>query len=431
MSSIANSAPENTLAKRHVLAVALGNGLEFYDFIVFAFFAGAIGRQFFPSETPLGSLLAALATFGVGFLFRPLGAFAFGHFGDRVGRKPAMLVSFTAITLSMLVMALTPPQASWGLASQAIFVAARVVQGFALGGEVGPSTALLMEIAPADRRGLYTSWQLSSQNISAALAGAVGVSLSLSLDKGQLELYGWRIAFLIGVLALPLGFWLRHALPESLTAQASPQENPTEPAEPQISRAKILRTLVCTFFMLASATIGTYCALYMTTFAKTFLGMSDLAAFGVQSVQSLVSVAAILAWSSWSDRIGRKPVYIASTLALLALIMPVYYAIAAYKTVFWLYFGNILLALTSAGASVFCVQFLELLPSAIRARAFGLNYALAITIFGGSAQWIVTKLIAVTGDPTMPGWYWLGATVVGLLAGLALEDSAPVRGQKA
>ena len=126
---------------RHVLAVVIGNGLEFYDFIVFAFFATEIGRQFFPSEKPFGSLLAALATFGIGFVFRPLGALAFGWLGDKVGRKPAMIASFVTMTTAMLVMALTPPAAQWGLAAQIVFVGARIVQGFALGGEVGPSTA--------------------------------------------------------------------------------------------------------------------------------------------------------------------------------------------------------------------------------------------------------------------------------------------------
>jgi MFS family permease len=405
---------------RHVLAVVIGNGLEFYDFIVFAFFATDIGKQFFPSDTPFGSLLAALATFGIGFVFRPLGALAFGWLGDKVGRKPAMIASFLTMTTAMLVMALTPSAAQWGLAGQIVFVAARIVQGFALGGEVGPSTALLMEIAPAQRRGLYTSWQASSQNISAALGGAVGVILSLVLDAAQLESFGWRIAFLIGVAALPVGFWLRRALPETLHGAAR-----REPPRPE--GAGLARTLVCTFLMLASGTIGTYCGMYMTTFARTFLHVGDLAAFGVQSVQALVSIAATLGWMHLSDRVGRKPVYVGSSVLLALAVLPVYFAMTAYKTVFWLYFGNIVLALLGSGAAVLFVQSLELTPGPIRARAFGLNYALAISLFGGSTQFVVTWLIARTGDPNMPGWYWLGATMVGLLAGLALPESAPGR----
>jgi MFS family permease len=405
---------------RHVLAVVIGNGLEFYDFIVFAFFATEIGRQFFPSEKPFGSLLAALATFGIGFVFRPLGALAFGWLGDKVGRKPAMIASFVTMTTAMLVMALTPPAAQWGLAAQIVFVGARIVQGFALGGEVGPSTALLMEIAPPEKRGLYTSWQASSQNISGALGGAVGVALSLLLDPAQLESFGWRIAFLIGVAALPLGFWLRRALPETLHVARAPD------APPRPERVGFARTLVCTFLMLASGTVATYCGLYMTTFARTFLHVGDLAAFGVQSVQALVSIAATLGWMHLSDNFGRKPVYVGSSLVLAVAIMPVFFAITGYKTVFWLYLGNVVLALLASGAAVLFVQSLELTPGAVRARAFGLNYALAISLFGGSTQFVVTWLIARTGDPNMPGWYWLGATAVGLLAGLALPESAPV-----
>jgi MFS transporter, MHS family, citrate/tricarballylate:H+ symporter len=153
--------------------VALGNALEFYDFVTYAFFAAQIGRSFFPAEIPGGSLLASLATFGAGFLTRPLGALVLGRLGDHVGRKPAMLTSFTLIGVGVI-----------GL------------PGFALGGEVGPSTAFLMEAAPPLRRGLYISLQATSADLAVMIAGLVGVGLASALSPAALDSWGWRVALL-------------------------------------------------------------------------------------------------------------------------------------------------------------------------------------------------------------------------------------------
>src|SRR5882724_217124 len=159
---------------RHVAAVTLGNALEFYDFTTYGFFAIYIGRTFFPSSTPGTSLLLSLATFGAGFLTRPVGAMVIGPLGDRIGRKPAMLFSFALMGLSMIGMALTPSYARIGVAAPILIVLFRLLQGFALGGEVGPTTAFLLEVAPPERRGFYTGFQSWTQDLSILISGLVG-----------------------------------------------------------------------------------------------------------------------------------------------------------------------------------------------------------------------------------------------------------------
>src|SRR5512146_483715 len=173
-----------SLSWRQALAVAAGNGLEFYDFVTYAFFATQIGHTFFPSKTPGLSLLSSLATFGVGFLTRPLGAVVIGRFGDRAGRKPAMMLSLCLIGVAVTGLSLTPSYASIGTLAPILVIVFRLLQGFALGGEVGPSTAFLLEAAPPSRRGLYVSLQATSADAAALIAGVVGMVLASTLDAG-------------------------------------------------------------------------------------------------------------------------------------------------------------------------------------------------------------------------------------------------------
>src|ERR1700748_1381420 len=161
------------LIGRATLAVTIGNMLEFYDFITYSFFAIQIGHTFFPSQGPFGSLMASLATFGVGFVTRPIGGIVIGYYSDRAGRRPAMILSFAMMGTAIIVLACTPSYATIGVAAPVIAILARMVQGFSLGGEVGPTTAYLMESAPPGRRALAVSWQPASQEI-AATAGATG-----------------------------------------------------------------------------------------------------------------------------------------------------------------------------------------------------------------------------------------------------------------
>src|SRR6201994_2622536 len=210
---------------RAAFAATVGNMLEFYDFITYTFFAIQIGHTFFPAQSEYGSLMLSLATFGAGFVTRPIGGIVLGIFSDRVGRRPAMLLSFALMGGAILVLALTPSYATIGLAAPVIVIISRMVQGFALGGEVGPTTAYLMEIASPERRAFVVSWQPTSQEIAATAGALVGVILSRTMAPEALESYGWRIAFLIGAACLPFGLWMRRSLPETIPQGEAAHEN--------------------------------------------------------------------------------------------------------------------------------------------------------------------------------------------------------------
>src|SRR5215472_8796957 len=260
------------LAKRHVLAAVIGNALEFYDFTIYATFAISIGHAFFPDVSRFWNLMFSLLVFFAGFITRPVGGYFIGSFGYRSGRKPAMLLSLGLMGASISGMALMPGFSVIGWFARALALTARTVQGFALGGEVGPTTAYLFESAPPNRRGLYASFQSVSQSVASLVGGAVGVLLAQWLSASNLDVYGWRIAFLLGGLTLPFGLLLRRSLPETLhTADHLPAHAPLEEG------ISVFRThwrpIAFGIMVFASGTVATYTLYFLTTYARDTLKM--------------------------------------------------------------------------------------------------------------------------------------------------------------
>jgi MFS transporter, MHS family, citrate/tricarballylate:H+ symporter len=404
---------------RYVAAVVLGNALEFYDFLTYSFFAVYIGRAFFPSSDPTTSLLASLGAFGVGFLTRPIGGLLIGRMGDRLGRKPAMVLCFAVMGVAIVGLALTPPQSMIGTAAPVLVIFFRMLQGLALGGEVGPTTAFLMEAAPLGRRGFYTAFQSWSQGVATLASGLAGFALSNLLSERQLQDYGWRIAFLLGAAIVPFGLMVRRALPETLhAAEAADGE--------RISLRPYLSVAVLGLVLLANATISTYVRNYMTTYAIATLHMPAKIAFLATIVVGLTGVLFGPLGGALSDRFGRKPVMLIPGLIVLVLILPTYYVITRYRST------GALLASTAVLSSVASLSLppivtwlTESLPAGIRASGVAVVYAVSIAIFGGSTQYAVTWLTKVTGNPLAPAWYWTVAAVFGLAATIAARESAP------
>ncbi len=408
--------------KRHIAAVVTGNALEFYDFVTYSFFAVYIGRTFFPSENAGTSVLASLATFGVGFLMRPVGAYVIGRMGDRIGRKPAMLISFSLMGIGIAGLALTPSYAQIGVAAQVLVVLFRLLQGFALGGEVGPTTAFLIEAAPPHRRGLYGSLQYTTQDVAVLVAGVVGVVLANHLSEQQLQDWGWRLALLIGVIIVPFGLLLRRTLPETFHAPE------TEPTPSRGAVRPYLLVAILAGVMLMATTIATYTGDYLTTYAIHNLHMSAGIAFGAPVVIGLTGIVFEPLSGLLSDRYGRKPVMLIPLALLALLFLPSFMVMSAYRSGVALYGATFVMsALLGLGAPAILTALTETLPPHIRSGAVALVYAIAISVFGGSTQFVIGWMIEATGNPLAPAWYATGAMALGLLAMLAAKESAPVK----
>ncbi len=408
---------------RQVLAVVVGNALEFYDFLTYAFFAAQIGRTFFPSASAENSLLMSLATFGAGFITRPIGAVVIGSIGDRVGRKPAMLLSFSMMGIAIIGLALTPSYRVLGMVAPILVICFRLLQGFALGGEVGPTTAFMIEAAPPERRGFYGSLQFATQDVAVLSAGGVGTILASLLSAQQLDDWGWRIAFLIGACIVPFGLYIRRGLNETLKAPAADEAD----AAPARIRP-YLRIAVLGLLMLLGGTVSVYVLTYMTTYASVTLHMKANAAFGATLVIGLVEVCFDMTSGWLSDKVGRKPVIITSWVVLVFSVLPGFALISHLRTPTALLGVSAFLAmLHSLGSPPILVSITESIPRCIRSGMVATIYALSISIFGGSTQFTITWLIHATGSPLAPAWYMTGAIVIGLVATAFIEESAPVK----
>jgi MFS transporter, MHS family, citrate/tricarballylate:H+ symporter len=417
-----------SLVSRGTLAVTIGNMLEFYDFITYSFFAIQIGRTFFPTDSRFASLMLSLATFGAGFITRPIGGLVIGSYSDRAGRRPAMILSFVMMGAAIIVLALTPSYASIGIAAPIIAIVARMVQGFSLGGEVGPTTAYLMEAAAPGKRGLAVAWQPVSQQIAATTGALVGFVLSQLMTAEALESCGWRIAFLLGAICLPFGLWLRTGLPETIHLQETDTALAPAGSKPLGVIRTHARTIVLGLFVLASGTIMTYVTQYMTTYAKNTLQVGNDLAFATTVVSNGMGIIGALCGGLLADRIGRWPVMVWPQAVALLMTYPVFLWIVETRSSWALLGGfGVLSLIGSIPYTAFYVALTEALPKKIRGGTLATIYAVAIATFGGTAQLIVTWLIHVTGNALAPAWYMLFAGTVGLIAMTMMRETFPAK----
>ncbi|MCW3481999.1 MFS transporter [Neisseriaceae bacterium JH1-16] len=404
------------ISARTIAAITIGAGLEFYDFSVYSFFATLIGRQFFPVHSALGQLLLSLATFGVGFGMRPLGGLVLGAYADRVGRKPAMTLTLLLMALGSALFAIAPTYAQIGIAAPALIVLARLVQGFAIGGEVGASTAMLMEYADDHSRGFYGSWQLFSQGLSFLLGSLVSLALSSSLAPAALESWGWRIPFVLGILVIPVGVYIRRHLDE--TAAETPADGDAPSGLRQIvtrHRRQVLAGLLLTI----GATASSYIVLdYMTNYTVTVLHLPMTVGIGASCLGALVQIGLSIWAGRLSDRIGRRRTIALGAVPMLALIYPAFVLMNHYPTQGTLLAVSLVATLLLVLITVPSVVMLsELFPRAIRATGLSVVYCLGVSVFGGFAQFFATGLISLTGNNNAPALYvmlCLVATLVGL-----------------
>lgn len=414
----AGAAP--AITRRHVAAAVVGNWLEFYDFTIYAYFALQIGDAFFPAGSDFARLMASLITYGVGFICRPIGAVVIGRFADRAGRKPAMLLSFAMMGVALVGLVLVPPYRQIGMAAPVLVVICRLVQGFALGGEVGPTTAFLIEAAPPGRRGLYGAWQSASQSLSSLSGGFVGLILAHLLSGPQLADFGWRIAFLIGALVLPFGFILRGSLPETI-------EHHEVALDVHPERADLVshwRIILLGLGLITGATISTYVFIFMTTYAQTMLHMGVKIAFWVTVVNGFCGLFASLLGGYMSDHLGRRPLLIWPRLAFLLATLPVFIIVTHSASVALLLtlMGGLNVLSNLAGVPAL-VALTESLRKEIRGVGTATVYATAVAVFGGTTQPIVAWLGHVTHNPLAIAWYLMGATVIALVASVLMAET--------
>jgi MFS family permease len=404
-----------------VVRVSCGNFLEMYDFMVFGYYAAAIGAAFFPAGDPFLGLMLALMTFGAGFLMRPLGAVILGTYTDRHGRRAGLILTLSLMSIGICSIACVPRYTTIGIIAPLLVVLGRLLQGFSAGMELGGVSVYLSEIATVGHKGFYVSWQSGSQQFAVMFAALVGVVLNFLLPLREITQWGWRIPLLLGCLMIPMLFRFRSSLQETdeFARRASRQTG-----------SEIRRLLVSNWRLIATGTLMvtmTTVSFYMITAYTPTFGSSVLHVSAVDSlIVTLCVGASNLLWlpimGALSDRIGRRPLMITCALIML---------LTAYPSLLWLVhkpsFASFLavelwLSFIYASYNGAMVVFLvEIMPAEVRTTGFSLAYSLATALFGGFTPAICTYLIHLTGNRAVPG-LWLGfASTCGLIAVLLVK----------
>ncbi|KVD78812.1 MFS transporter [Burkholderia sp. ABCPW 14] len=412
-------------ARRNVAAVALGNAVEFFDFGTYATFAVMIGHTFFPAKSAFVSLLLSVSVFGLGFVVRPFGALVIGAYADKAGRKPAMMLTLVMMAVGTGAIAVLPGYETIGIAAPILLVVTRLIQGLAWGGEAGPATTYILEAAPPDRRGAYACWQVATQGFAAVAAGLAGYVLTVSLSEADLYAWGWRVPFVFGLLVLPIGIYIRRRLSDTIDAHGA--HGSTRAILRELN-ARHRRPIAIGLMILLGSTITQYFLNYMTTFALTELHLPG----GVAMLATLATGAALavcsLVGGSLSDRFGRRAVLIWPRVLLLLLIFPALQLIVSHPTpAVFLVMLTVLSGLHGMSGAALIVLIAESFPQRVRSTGFSIVYAVAVSLFGGTAQSIVTWLISSTGNPMAPTGYLLVANAICIAAGWLAAETWPAR----
>ena len=410
-------------APQQIAAAVIGNALEWYDFVVYGFFASVLAQAFFPSGDETAALLLALASFGAGFCTRPIGGVFFGFYADRKGRKAALQLIMFVMTAAVAVIAFAPTYATIGVYAPMLVVIGRLLQGFATGGEFASSTAYLIEVAPAERRGLYGSLQMVGQGLSILLGTFAGIIVAAVFSAEALHDWAWRLPFVAGLLIGPVGVYIRRNLDETRAFRTAPQMGGALDAFLDLVRRQGDRLVAC-FAATAGATISFYVILvYMPTYGKTELGLTLAESFVAQAPGLLLLIALTPLIGAFSDKIGRRPLLFASYILLLLCVYPSFVWLQAERTLTALavtqtLFCVILSGLFGAMSTALAEQF----PTHVRTSGLAIAYNIAVMMFGGFAPFIVAWLIRFLATPLAPAFYLMFGAVVGLLGVAGLRE---------
>jgi MFS family permease len=405
-------------ARMRVTAAILGNALEFYDFTVYAAFATWLAKAFFPTDNPKVGLLLAVATFGVGFVARPLGAILIGAYADRFGRRPAMTLTIWLMAVGSGMIGLLPTYAEIGVLAPILLVCARLLQGFSAGGEMGPATTYLLESAPSHRKFFFGGWQLASQNMGSLISGLLGLLLALLITPQATDNWGWRLPFLLGILIAPVGYYIRRNLDETMDAEQAHDSMKTVLAEVLFGHWQ--KILLC-ILMISGATITQYFFLYTATYAINTLHYSQGWSMAGTLVNGLTGAAFSLVGGVIADRFGVKRVAVYPRLILAVLLYPVLHlVVSSGSPVVLVICMAALMAIHASCSSAALALVPMIFPTAVRTAGLSIAYALGVTIFGGTAQIVFTWVIGATGDKLSWVWYIVAMSLVSFLATAAL-----------
>ena len=407
---------------RLILAATIGNVLEWFDFVVYAFFAVAISEVFFPAGNPLVSLFVTFGAFGLAYLVRPLGAIVVGGYTDRHGRKAGLLLSMALMMIGTTLMAVTPGYATIGIAAPVIITLARLLQGFSVGGEFGSAVSFLSEHGGA-RKGYGASWQFATGGIITFLSSLFGVVMTTTLTHDQLISWGWRVPYFFGMLIGPAGLYIRRRIIE--TDEFLEAEKPeTIPIADLLRRYPMPTLLGLGISIISNSSF--YIVAYIPTYGVKTLHLPEYVGFVATLVGGLILAVGSPFAGHWSDRMAKRPLIMVITCwAFVLTSYPAFYLMGTWPSLATCILAVGWLQLMKAGYSGVLPSVLaEQFPVDVRAIGVSLSFSTAVSIFGGLAPLVATSLIALTGDPLSPSYYLVVTAAFSVIALTAIQFRA-------
>jgi len=395
---------------RIVTSASIGNALEWFDLLIYGYFAVTISRLFFPTADQTASLLLAFGTFGVSYLVRPLGAIVLGAYADRAGRKASLMVSILLMMIGTLLMVVMPTYASIGVLAPIGVLLARLMQGFSVGGEFGSATSFLVEHGP-HRKGFFASFQWAGQGLAAVLASLFGVGLTTALTADQLNVWGWRIPYIFGLLIGPIGFYIRRHVdetPEFLAVRAT-----ATPVRDVLGQ-QWGRVLLAVGIVVVS-TSSNYLILYMPTYAVKQLSLPQSSGFVATLLGGLILTCGSPLIGHLSDSTGRTRIMQVAAVLFVISAYPAFVLLTGYASLRVLIGIVCWLSLVKTIYSGVMPSLLaEIFPTRTRSTGMALSYNISVPIFGGFAPFISTWLIEVAESNLAPSFYLMFTALVSL-----------------
>ncbi|MGT2476517.1 MFS transporter [Paraburkholderia terrae] len=393
-----------------VIAAASGNLLEFYDFAVYAYFVATIAKLFFPNADPVVSLLQTFAAYGIGFVARPVGSLVIGRIGDIKGRKPAMVLTVTCMAIGSIGIGLVPSYESIGIAAPILLVSLRALQGFAAGGEYGTSTAFIVESSPPERRGFFGSFQTVSASCAALLASVVASLLSL-VPTEVVHAWAWRAPFVVGGIAISVfSIFLRMKTEETPEYEQSKKEKTTVPVAGGAAFKLGLKAFGFTIFW----TVLSYLVnAYMVTYTQREAGLTREHALWASNIALLIQTLLLPVAGAISDRVGRKPLLLASCTITAVVAYPILHLMssgASFPQVLVLQccFGALFAMFSGPAPATIC----EIFPTKLRTTWMSVGFTLSVSIFGGFSPLVSTWLISTLHMSAAPSLLLVPAAIV-------------------
>lgn len=411
--------------RRAVFGAAVGNMIEWFDYASYGYLAAVIAAVFFAPGDETAALLATFAVFAVSFVVRPIGGLVWGHYGDRIGRQRVLALTIIIMSAATFAIGLIPSYASIGLAAPLLLLLCRLVQGFSASGEYAGASSFIAEYAPDERRGLLVSMVPASTAAGLVLGASIAALLEHGLSEAALHSWGWRVPFLLGGPLGIAGLYIRLKLEDTPLFRALEREQ-------HVARAPVLtgirenwRQILVAFGVICLNAVGFYMILsYMPTYLSRELGFDPVTAI----LTTIVSVAAYVLLlplvGVLADRFGRRPVLFAACALFLLLTLPLFQLLSLGGVAFAVLAQTLLGAILAGNDGVLATFLSEMFPTAVRYSSFALSFNLGNAVFGGTAPFVATYLISLTGTDFAPGFYLMAAAVVAFLALLFTAETA-------